>query len=148
MDNVKRGQPAEMKLVTEAAGFSIGHTGGGCLAYVRDDGEFRVMLTDEHGTGLPETTSEKGMFGVYAENESFVVGEGGTVAQYLSVQRTLVAYSAWRFKHNAKDDKETSMDTLEEWLEVASKQKCVHQEEAVAVKAIIDFPAPTTPKPR
>lgn len=57
-------------------GFTVHHTGGGCLAWRKELGAYYVLICDE-GNGLGDRLDEKYLFGLY-DSDGEEIGEGGT----------------------------------------------------------------------
>jgi hypothetical protein len=54
--------------IAESLGFEPHHTGGGCMAHLREFGPVRVLWSDVDGTGFPEFGDMETGIGIYGDN--------------------------------------------------------------------------------
>jgi hypothetical protein len=75
---------AHMNEVMKACGFTVDHTGGGCLAYALHSSDgFYLWITDLDGVSLPEAEDAPCNWGVYdpkGDTNWLAQGDGDTVA--------------------------------------------------------------------
>lgn len=81
-----------LSLSIKECGFGIQDTGGGCLAYVCDDGVASAWITDISGSRLPTTRVEPMIFGIYV-----LTREGQQEVFRIEGDWTVVGPHAWNF---------------------------------------------------
>lgn len=122
-----------VKEFADAHGFSVYHTGGGCLAlYRKEDAEWYTLLTDDD-SAIPTNPDEPHYFGLYNEESDWWLATTATFSDFIAVQKTVLAVA--KDRHNPKADG-ISLD-LVPILELAKHLGIIDKAEADAAAAIL-----------
>lgn len=95
-------QPAVAEFA-KANSFSVYHTGGGCMALMREEGkDWHVLLTDDDGSIPTDPTSTENYFGAHHNESDWWLSTSATFDDYLATRKTILAVAQNR--HNPKAD--------------------------------------------
>ncbi|MFC5507582.1 hypothetical protein [Bosea massiliensis] len=118
----------------KANSFAVHHTGGGCLALMREEGkDWHVLLTDDDGSLPTDPNSAENYFGIYHNESEWWLSTAATFADYLATRQTIIALAKNRM--NPKQDG-IHID-LVPLLQLAKELRLVHKDEKEAVAKIL-----------
>lgn len=125
----------EVSEYAKAHNFTIGHTGGGCLALEQTNGKCWLLICDE-GNALPTTLDQCVIAGStdVDEGTSIIGLDKVTTRDFLATCWTFAALSEI---YRKRERFEESFPILADALREAIAEGCVHPDEAEAVKNIL-----------
>lgn len=125
-------QPAVAEFA-KANSFSVYHTGGGCMALMREEGDWHVLLTDDDGSIPTDPRSTENHFGTYHNESGWWLSTAATFDDYLATRNTILAVAQNR--HNPKADGIHLAHVAV--LQLAEALGLVHKDEKGAVAKIL-----------
>lgn len=137
LDEKADGMTPEVKLFSEANAFSIYHSGGGCLALMRDESpDWHVLWTDSD-SGLPTSIADpENYFGVHHNESGWWLATSATAQDFIHVRATLLALAQQLYV----PDRDGFHDELPSLLKKAAHLGLVAEDEIAHVAEILGRP--------